>query len=37
MLQKEMGTADASCETVYPPPGYVHDQDPEAGLLKRGK
>jgi hypothetical protein len=37
MLQREMGTADASCETIYPPPGYVHDQEPEAGLLKRGK
>lgn len=37
MLQREMGTADDSCETVYPPPGYVHDQDPEAGLLKAGK
>jgi hypothetical protein len=37
LLQKEMGDADASCETIYPPPGYVHDQDPEAGLLKLGK
>lgn len=37
MLQREMGEADASCETTYPPPGYVHDQDPEAGLLKLGK
>jgi hypothetical protein len=37
MLQREMGAADASCETIYPPPGYVHDNDPEAGILKIGK
>lgn len=37
LLQREMGEADDSCETIYPPPGYVHDQDPEAGLLKLGK
>jgi len=37
MLQREMGTADASCETQYPPPGYVHDQEPEPGVLKLGK
>lgn len=37
MLQREMGTADASCETIYPPPGYVHDQEPEPGVLKVGK
>ena len=34
MLQREMGTADDSCETVYPPAGYVHDQEPGAGVLK---
>jgi Ca2+-binding RTX toxin-like protein len=37
MLQREMGIADDSCETIYPPPGYVHDQEPEAGVLKIGK
>jgi hypothetical protein len=37
MLQREMGEADASCETIYPPPGYDHDQDPEPGVLKFGK
>lgn len=37
LLQREMGEADDSCETIYPPPGYVHDQDPEAGVLKLGK
>lgn len=37
LLQREMGDAGASCETIYPPPGYVHDQDPEAGVLKIGK
>jgi hypothetical protein len=37
MLQKEMGEADASCETIYPPPGYAHEEEPEAGVLKLGK
>ena len=37
MLQREMGTADDSCETVYPPSGYVHEDEPEPGLLKFGK
>jgi len=37
LLQREMGDAGASCETVYPPPGYVHDQEPGAGVLKFGK
>jgi len=37
MLQKEMGEADASCETIYPPPGYVHDDEPAPGILKAGK
>lgn len=36
LLQKEMGEADGSCETIYPPPGYVHGQEPEASLLKPG-
>ena len=36
MLQREMGEYDKEgCDTIYPPPGYVHDEDPEAGLLKR--
>ncbi len=37
MLQREMGKADASCETIYPPPGYVHDDEPAPGILKAGK
>lgn len=36
LLQREMGEYDKEgCETVYPPPGYVHDDEPEPGLLKR--
>jgi hypothetical protein len=37
MLQREMGTADDTCETIYPPPGYVHDDEPAPGILKPGK
>jgi Ca2+-binding RTX toxin-like protein len=37
LLQREMGEADPSCETIYPPPGYVHEQEPGAGVLKLGK
>jgi hypothetical protein len=37
MLQREMGTADDSCETIYPPRGYVHEDEPEPGVLKAGK
>lgn len=36
LLQREMGDYDAEgCETVYPPPGYVHDEEPEPGVLRK--
>jgi hypothetical protein len=36
LLQREMGDFDAEgCNTVYPPPGYEHDDEPEPGLLKQ--
>lgn len=35
LLQREMGDFDASgCNTVYPPPGYVHDEEPDPGVLR---
>ncbi len=35
MLQREMGDYDAEgCNTVYPPPGYVHDEEPDPGVLR---
>ncbi len=34
MLQREMATYTTDCETVYPPPGYVHEQEPAPGILK---
>jgi hypothetical protein len=35
MLQREMGEFDADgCNTVYPPPGYVHDEEPDPGVLR---
>lgn len=37
LLQREMGDPGSSCETIYPPPGYTHDLDPEPGLLKPGE
>ena len=37
MLQREMGTAEAGCDSQYPPPGYVHDEEPEPGILKLSK
>jgi hypothetical protein len=36
MLQREMGVASDDCETIYPPPGYVHEEEPEPGVLKLG-
>jgi len=33
MLQREMGDFKR-CNTVYPPPGYVHDEEPDPGVLK---
>ena len=36
MLQKEMGEYDAEgCNTVYPPPGYTHDEEPDPGVLRQ--
>lgn len=36
MLQREMGDFDAEgCNTVYPPPGYVHDDEPDPGVLRK--
>ena len=37
LLQREMGEYSDDCETVYPPPGYVHDQEPAPGILKLPK
>jgi hypothetical protein len=38
LLQREMGDFDAKgCNTVYPPPGYVHEDDPDPGLLKEAE
>jgi Ca2+-binding RTX toxin-like protein len=36
MLQRDMGAYDADgCNTVYPPPGYVHDEEPDPGILRK--
>jgi len=36
LLQREMGDFDAEgCNTVYPPPGYVHDEEPDPGVLRK--
>jgi len=37
MLQRELGEANGGCDTVYPPPGYEHDEDPDPGLLKESE
>ena len=35
MLQREMGDYDADgCNTIYPPPGYVHGEEPDPGVLR---
>jgi len=35
MLQREMAKVkEGSCETVFPPPGYVHDDEPDPGIVK---
>lgn len=35
MLQRELGEFNAEgCNTVYPPPGYAHDEDPDPGVLR---
>jgi Ca2+-binding RTX toxin-like protein len=36
MLQREMAEViEGTCETIYPPPGYLHDDEPEPGVLKK--
>ena len=36
MLQRELAEVnEEGCETIYPPPGYLHDEDPEPGVLKQ--
>jgi hypothetical protein len=36
MLQRELGEYVADgCNTVYPPPGYAHDAEPDPGVLRR--
>ncbi len=36
MLQREMGDFHPEgCNTVYPPPGYVHDEEPDPGVLRK--
>lgn len=37
MLQREMGIAEEGCDSQYPPPGYVHEEEPEPGILKLSK
>ena len=38
LLQREMGDFDAEgCNTVYPPPGYVHDEEPDPGVLRKAE
>lgn len=35
MLQREMGDySPEGCNTVYPPPGYVHEDEPDPGVLR---
>ena len=36
LLQRELGDFDAEgCNTVYPPPGYVHEDEPDPGVLRK--
>jgi Ca2+-binding RTX toxin-like protein len=37
MLQRDMGEAGPGCDTVYPPPGYQHDEEPDAGVLREAQ
>ena len=38
MLQREMGDINPEgCNTIYPPPGYLHDQEPDPGVLKKAE
>ena len=35
LLQRELGEFVVDgCNTVYPPPGYVHDEEPDPGVLR---
>jgi hypothetical protein len=35
MLQRELAEYNAeTCNTVYPPPGYVHEEDPDPGIVR---
>lgn len=35
LLQREMAeVSKKGCETIFPPPGYVHDEDPDPGVVK---
>ena len=35
LLQREMAeVSERGCETVFPPPGYAHDEDPDPGVVK---
>ena len=36
MLQRELGEFNPEgCNTVYPPPGYAHDVEPDPGVLRK--
>jgi len=36
MLQREMAEVnEETCETIYPPPGYTHDDEPDPGMLRQ--
>lgn len=36
MLQRELGQFNPEgCNTVYPPPGYAHDVEPDPGVLRK--
>ena len=38
MLQRDMGEFDAkSCNTIYPPPGYEHEEEPDPGVLRKAE
>ena len=38
LLQKELGEYDAEdCDTIYPPPGYLHEDDPDPGVLREAE
>ena len=38
MLQREMGDINPDgCNTIYPPPGYLHEDDLDPGVLRRAE